>query len=618
MLKHDFNLLQKTNLDNNFSMSINPTVGQKPTVIINSNLLIVYANDIAQTNFGITNNSAIYSIKADPEFFELLRNIFEEQRYLNINLFLNIENSNDKELNDYSVEIEKIRIDSLQLLLITFTPKRNQQLLESNINSIHSAIDYADIPIMILDKSGKISFITRAMEKLVGLNIEELYGKSFCHTLKNYLSNSELLEAERAIIEKRPWIKVITLRFDHKIFYKELQLKPFTNSILDEDLFVLIATDISDYIYKNLIIKESENKLKAIINNISDPILILKVNNKKIFFESANNSFFKVFDFQKDLLLKNDIRKLFINDYLKLIVNNIDRLIHNHLDMVEFISNYKEIYYNCKISKMDISSEEDTFLLINLIDITEHEKVKIKITEAYKKEQQLNKLKTSFLANMSHEIRTPLNAVNGYSELFEECLKTNDFNTIAELTTLVKDVLSRISNLFDQIIDMSEIEAGELVFDYVHLDASKVLLSVYNKLNQKAEKKNIKLELDISDDVSFIKIDWIKLQKVVYSLVENAIKFTASGKVVIRFFEYQKEVHITIIDTGEGMNPEDIKFLVEPFSQEELGYTKHNEGAGLGLAIASRLTQLMGGRFEITSKKGAGTKVNLAFPISEK
>jgi signal transduction histidine kinase len=107
----------------------------------------------------------------------------------------------------------------------------------------------------------------------------------------------------------------------------------------------------------------------------------------------------------------------------------------------------------------------------------------------------------------------------------------------------------------------------------------------------------------------------MKLEKIVYAITENAIKYTTAGKIVLRSFVFSQFVYITITDTGDGMNQEDIKYLLEPFSQEEQGYTRKYQGAGLGLAIASKLTKMMGGLFEIVSRKQTGTKVTLIFPF---
>ena len=216
---------------------------------------------------------------------------------------------------------------------------------------------------------------------------------------------------------------------------------------------------------------------------------------------------------------------------------------------------------------------------------------------------------------MSHEIRTPFNAISGYAEILEESIKTNDHKTISELVVLVKEVLSRVSHLFNHIIDMSEIESSEMIFEYVYLNCNQVLKSVQTKLLPRAKQKGIELELELADREVLIKVDWMKLEKIVYAIAENAIKYTLHGKVVLRSFVFSQFAYITITDTGEGMNQEDIKFLLEPFAQEEQGYTRRYQGAGLGLAIASKLTKMMGGLFEIVSRKQTGTKVTLIFPV---
>jgi signal transduction histidine kinase len=131
----------------------------------------------------------------------------------------------------------------------------------------------------------------------------------------------------------------------------------------------------------------------------------------------------------------------------------------------------------------------------------------------------------------------------------------------------------------------------------------------------RAKQKDIEIELELADQEVVIKTDWIKLEKIIQAITENAIKYTARGKVVLRSFVFSQFAYITITDTGDGMNQEDIKYLLEPFSQEEQGYTRKYQGAGLGLAIASKLTKMMGGLFEIVSRKQTGTKVTLIFPV---
>lgn len=119
---------------------------------------------------------------------------------------------------------------------------------------------------------------------------------------------------------------------------------------------------------------------------------------------------------------------------------------------------------------------------------------------------------------MSHEIRTPFNAISGYAEILEESIKTNDYKTVSELVVLVKEVLSRVSHLFDHIIDMSEIESSEMIFDYVYLNCNQVLKSTYNRLKQRAKLKGIDIVLELADQEVVIKTDWMKLEKLFMQL----------------------------------------------------------------------------------------------------
>ena len=607
-------LLQDTTLDYEENIPINAEVECKPILVVNRNNSIVYSNQAAQIAFGLNNVSNIQSLQTDVNLSGLLSD-FAESSYSNISINLRIKNLSESSFGEYDAKIEKIELDNTQYLFMDFHRTEKELILENRINSIHTAIEFANLPVMTIDAGGKISFISRSMEDVLGFTIDELYEKFFCVPLENFLSKADLLTAERAFFLKQSWVKIISFKEKGKMAFKELRLTPFSNAGATENAFMLIAHDITDYVQKNIVIKESESKLKSIINNIRDPLFIIKKNKDKLLFEAGNNSFFRVFDLDKAKLSGIDIKKVFVDELLKQILKKCDQLLNDSLPSIEFKVKQNLSHYNCKISLMDISNEDESFIMINFNNITDQQNYQNKMTASYEREVQLNKLKTSFIENMSHEIRTPFNAISGYAEILEESIKTNDHKTISELVVLVKEVLSRVSHLFNHIIDMSEIESSEMIFEYVYLNCNHVLKSVQTKLLQRAKQKGIELELELADREVLIKVDWMKLEKIVFAIAENSIKYTLHGKVVLRSFVFSQFAYITISDTGEGMNQEDIKFLLEPFAQEEQGYTRRYQGAGLGLAIASKLTKMMGGLFEIVSRKQTGTKVTLIFPV---
>jgi PAS domain S-box-containing protein len=614
MLNYKEVIEQETISDYEETIPINATAECKPILVLNRNNTIIYSNQAAQISFGLNNTTNISGMQTDANLSELLSD-FADSSYANISINLRIKNSSESSFGEYDAEIEKIELDNTQYLFIVFHLTEREVILENRINSIHAAIEYANIPVMTIDGSGKISFLSKSMEDILGFTIDELYEKFFCVPLENFLSKADLLTAERAFFLKQSWVKIISFKDKGKTLFKELQLTPFSNTSAASNTFMLIAHDITDYVQKNIVIKESENKLKSIINNIRDPLFIIKHVKAKLFFETGNNGFFRIFDIDKTKLANVELKLVFTDDLLKLVLKNSEALLTDCLPHIEFKGKHNQVHYQCKVSLMDISTEDESFIMIIFNNITDQQNYQTKMSAAYEKEVQLNKLKSSFIENMSHEIRTPFNAISGYSEILEESIKSNDYKTVSELVVLVKEVLSRVSHLFDDILDMSEIESSEMIFEYVSLNCNQVLKSTYNRLKQRADKKGIELVLELADHEIVIKTDWMKLEKIVYAIAENAIKYTVQGKVVLRSFVFSQFAYITITDTGDGMNQEDIKFLLEPFSQEEQGYTRKYQGAGLGLAIASKLTKMMGGLFEIVSRKQTGTKVTLIFPV---
>lgn len=587
-----------------------------PILVVNVNNTINYLNKFAQTLFRLNNNSHISEIQTDINLPELLSNFFKSN-FPSLSLILWIKNLSDLSFKEYNAEVEKIELDGTRYLFVVFHQTEKEVILEDRINSMHTAIEYANLPIMIIDGSGKISFLSRSMEKILGFTIDEMYKNFFCLPLEHLLSKADLLIAERAFFLKQSWVKIISFKEDGKIIFREFQLTPFSNTDAVSNAFMLVVHDITDYIQKNILVKESENKLRSIINNIRDPLFILKQSKGKLIFETGNNGFFRTFDLDKSKLADSDLRIVFSSDLLKLLLKKVENLLQDVFPFVEFKTQYNLIHYQCKLSLMDISNDDEAYIMIILHNISDQENYQDKMKAAFEKEVQLSRLKSTFIQNMSHEIRTPFNVISGYAGILEESIKANDYKNTAELVVLVKEVLNKVSHLFARIIDMSEIESSEMILDYVHLNYNQILTSVYNKLFAEAKKKGLEFNLELTDQDASIKIDWVKFEKIIYEITDNAIKYTVQGKVIIRSFILDQLVHITITDTGEGMNQDEIKFLLEPFSQEEQGYTRKYQGVGLGLAIASKLTKLMGGLFEIVSRKQTGTKVILIFPVAK-
>src|SRR5262249_42853414 len=222
--------------------------------------------------------------------------------------------------------------------------------------------------------------------------------------------------------------------------------------------------------------------------------------------------------------------------------------------------------------------------------------------------------KSQFLANMSHELRTPLNAILGYTELILD-------NVYGDMSDKARVTLERIQKngrhllgLINDVLDLSKIEAGQLVLSTADYSIRDVVHSVYGAVESLASGKNIALRIELAPDLPAASGDERKLTQVLLNLVGNAIKFTDAGEVAIRAFAADGMITVAVRDTGPGIPDSDQAKIFEEFQQADSSITRKKGGTGLGLAIAKRIIELHGGRLWVESTLGRGATFSFALP----
>ena len=587
-----------------------------PLIIVDILCSIIYSNESFRKTFN-GGSLKFFDLNTEPDLRYLITSLIGSN-YNNFQFDLFFPEEAGLE-SGFNVEAERIYIGGQEYFVLIFKTLKEKAKLEERINNLHNALEFGKIPVIITDEQGTIIYATSSFEKILKSGIEQFYKSSLADALSFYLSNEDRRVMNESIRGKKIWTKTIScVEETGAVSYYELKLNPVSRRESDMLNFIVTANDITNYILKNLYVKKSERRLKSIINNISDLLFIIREKEGAYLFENANDNFCKIFSVNKAFSLKKNISQILEENLLNRIAQAIGKDNPRIGSFIEFnYNNPGGRHYGVKISSIEDQLEEEIIYIVSMKDITDQVLYQEQLKVAYEKEINLNKLKTAFLENISHEIRTPLNAIVGYSEIIDDCIEEQDFDTIRELISSFKDVLNRVLNLYGNIVEVFQIDSGEIELEMVTLNANQVLNSVYNKRLDEAVRKNLNFKLKADEKELNIKIDWVKFERIISSLVDNAIKYTDFGDVIITSAKLNGNVQIKISDTGRGIKSKDMLRLYEPFVQDEDAYTRSYEGAGLGLTIAYKLTLLMGGRFDISSEENIGTNIIISFPAAE-
>ena len=232
--------------------------------------------------------------------------------------------------------------------------------------------------------------------------------------------------------------------------------------------------------------------------------------------------------------------------------------------------------------------------------------------------KKLDKAKSEFLSIASHQLRTPLTVIKGYVSMMLE-------NNFGQVPKLIKDNLNkvylsneRLISLVESLLNLSRIESGHLEFNIKPADLAEITKSIVEGFKQKVSQKNLKLEFLPATNIPQVLVDAQKIKEVISNLIDNSIKYTKTGGIIIGLHQESQSVVFSCQDTGIGVLPEDLPRLFEKFVRGKGMMQVYTEGTGLGLYFARMVIENMGGRIWVESAgQDQGSKFSFSLPIAD-
>ena len=497
--------------------------------------------------------------------------------------------------------------------------KKIEDALKENVKQTRLIIDTALDAYILINSRGVIIRWNKQAVKMFGYSIKEAIGKKISDLIipdsmkKLHIQGLKRFREESIgpVTNKR--IEIQAKRKTGKEIIVELAVNLV--KIKDENFFSAFIKDISEQKKAQYELESTTSRISTLMQNLHTGILVENENREIVL---VNNEYCHLFSIAHDperlVGLNCDSQIVHSSHFFREPEKFLSRAnkilltrqpaIDEQLELADgrvYERDYLPIYSGVKF----LGS------LWRYSDITSRKKAEHELKNAQHDAISANIAKSQFLANMSHEIRTPLNAIYGLTRLLEDTQATDEQK---KLITGLNSSSEGLLEIVNDILDFSKIEAGQMDLYESEFTLDELVKKVFDSFEFKAEEKEVKLKLNLDPKIKFRFLgDNIRLRQILVNLMNNAIKFTQKGDVVVEIklvksFRNSCDIYFNVSDTGIGIAEENIAKIFQSFQQEDTGTTRSYGGTGLGLPISKQLVELMGGVLEVKSRKNMGSE----------
>ncbi|MBM4054109.1 MAG: PAS domain S-box protein [Planctomycetes bacterium] len=490
--------------------------------------------------------------------------------------------------------------------------------IEKNPSKMVAIIDSAADGIIVINHHGTIEIFNKASEKLFGYQKKEVIGKNINILMPEpYRSKHDEYLAHYL---KTGIKKVLATGGEFTGKRKDGTLFPI-------DLAISETRNGNQYTF-TAIVRDVTTRFRTLSHAMNQSSAAIFLTNPSGIIEYTNHKFLQLTGYSSAEISGKHTRILKSGLTSPEVYKDLWKAITSGNVWMGDLCNKKkngELYWiSTSISPIKNQSGEIIYFSSIAEDITLRKHAEEELQKAKEAAESATIAKSEFLARMSHEIRTPMNAIIGMTEL---ALDTELTEEQRRYLTTIKSSSDSLLMLINDILDLSKIESGFMEIDFIHFSPKKIIENIIETMKFRAVAKGITLTYAIENNClpDILIGDPNRLRQILMNLIDNAIKFTEKGSVLLSIKPHTNhdccspghvfEVHFMVSDTGIGISKTHQKNLFEKFSQADTSITRKYGGTGLGLSISKSLVEMMGGKIWIESEKDKGSCFHFTVPF---
>lgn len=501
------------------------------------------------------------------------------------------------------------RLISVAAIIRDISVQRREQEAR---NLLASIVESSDDAIFARSLDGIILSWNKSAERLYGYTALEAIGRpaTLMMSAEHFAENEAFLAKIKAG-QSVSHFETVRTRKDGRHIDVSLTISPIRNSEGEVIGGATVAHDMTEQKRTQEELRQSEEKYRQLVTNIPDIIWTADEEARPVFITPNVES---LLGYTPEELYNNSVwfDRIHPDDAPAVAQAYQTFLATNEMFSSAYRVQRKDgvwIWAEGKaISTFQKSGKR--FIVGITADVTTRKQAEEQLRNAKDMADVANRAKSEFLANISHELRTPLNGIVGFTALLLESELDSQKREYLEMVQASAESLLRIIN---DVLDFSKIEARKLSIDHHPFELTPLMQTVVRSLEPRARGKSLTLEWRIDPDVPLVLVgDLGRLRQTLTNLIENAIKFTERGSVLVSVHQAlvlndSIELHFSVSDTGIGISADKQSEIFEAFVQVDMSSTRRFGGVGLGLAVASGLVRLMAGRIWVSSEPGKGS-----------